>query len=506
MDYTEDKNYEDERLRALINNRNAVMAAVSSVEGTIGPKGMDVMLVDSKGDSIITNDGVTILTQMEVTHPAAKLLVSCAYAQEISCGDGTTTAAIIGGYLVDEGVNCILKGVPPMKIIQGIDMAKDLALRYIEENSSSIGEMSDERLYSAVRLSVRGGSRMADLVMNAANSVGYNTLMSKSFKLSECVMGQEFSDDEVFKGIIIDRYPCGNSPPCIDGCRLLITDEIKMDEDMKKALCSESGLSEYREKAKKLFSSAEIIRQLGINIVLLSKGIDDEICEILTNSGIMVVDRVLYRDLARIGRYTKAKPVKGSRITEYGEELNGFVGSCGRVLADDENKQLRIENGNGNLDITIVVGGSSCEVLSEKVRIAKDGASALQSAIRGGIVAGGGSIEIGISNYIENRMRDVQGLERYGMMCFSSALKRPMFYIIKNSGFNSLEITEKITQRMNGNYGSFYCVDCDNGEIINAYEAGIYDTANAKLSAVNGASEFASAILRISSIIKKMEQ
>ena len=169
----------DERLAALITNSNAIRAVAAAVEGTIGPKGLDIMLVDRFGEVTITNDGVTILKQMDVNHPAAKILINIAKAQQEEVGDGTTTATLMAGAMVAEGVAQILRGVPVARVIEGIKIGINKAQEILNANVIPVNGIDDPNLKNVALIAGRENQDIAELVTDAAKLIGKKNLKIK---------------------------------------------------------------------------------------------------------------------------------------------------------------------------------------------------------------------------------------------------------------------------------------------------------------------------------------
>ncbi|WP_333594822.1 TCP-1/cpn60 chaperonin family protein, partial [Anaerospora hongkongensis] len=203
----------DERLAALITNANAVRAITAAVEGTIGPKGLDTMLVDRFGEVIITNDGVTILDKMDVNHPAAKMLINTAKAQQAEVGDGTTTATIMAGGLVAEGVNQVLRGVPVARVIEGVKFGIAQALEHVAANCRRVEDLQDPILSNIAMIAGREHQDIADLVVKAARLIGVEKLAENNFKLADIITAQEGAANEVFLGVIVDKERMNKEMP-----------------------------------------------------------------------------------------------------------------------------------------------------------------------------------------------------------------------------------------------------------------------------------------------------
>ena len=233
----------DESLAALLANANAVRAITGAVEGTIGPKGLDTMLVDRFGEVIITNDGVTILDKMDVNHPAAKMLINIAKAQQAEIGDGTTTASVLAGALIGEGVGQVLRGVPVSRVIEGVKIGTKMCLDILETHSRKIEDLSSPILRNIAMIAGRENEDIAELVLEAARLIGPGKLHENNFKLSDIIISEAGAQNEVFMGVIIDRERMSSEmPEQVENASLLVIDACLEAEELSDgALGSEAG-------------------------------------------------------------------------------------------------------------------------------------------------------------------------------------------------------------------------------------------------------------------------
>lgn len=498
----------DEKLAALLTNVNAVRAIASSVEGTIGPKGLDTLLVDKFGDVVITNDGMTILTKMEVSHPAARMVINTAKAQEEEVGDGTTTATIIAGSLLAEGVNQVIRGVPVTRVIEGIKMGISHAIKLIQEKALKIQDLNDPYLARVALIAGRDNQDIAELTVSAARMVGKEKLLDKRFKLKDTIVAKEGAENEVFPGIIIDKKRLNQEmPDTVDNAKILVLDDaLEPEEVEEEALSTESGFRRYLELREEFKDNLEKIIKLGVNAVIVDKGVSDIAEEILTDAGVLVVSRVFSADLRKLCEHTGAKPIKRTGLKKSAQELSRFLGYADRIHEDEKLGCIRVMGGKGKPMATILVGASTQEVRGERERIATDAASAVQAAVRGGVVAGGGAFEIFCAREVEKLRQSQKGMQAYGLLCVAEALKTPLSQIVSNAGFNPLEKVGEVMARQaeedNPNLG----VDCDTGEVRDMVEMGVLDPALVKIHALKASMEIACAILRIDTIIKMKEE
>ncbi len=494
----------DEKLAALMTNATAIQAIAQAVEGTIGPKGLDTMLVDRFGDVVITNAGVTILDRMDVNHPAARMLINIAKAQQEEIGDGTTTATIMAGALVAEGVNQVVRGVPVARVIEGLRVGVRKALEAMKERSRSLDDLSDPMLRRIAYISGREHDDIADLVVAAAKLIGADKLKDKSFKLADTIVAQEGADNEVFMGVIIDKERLNKQMPKeLDGVNLLVIDDALEPEEIEdEALGTEAGFGKYLELQQEFKNNVHKLVAMGVNLVLVDRGVHDAAEEILTDAGVVVLSRVSSRELRKAAEHCGARMIKRTGLKKDPAEIERYLGRAEHAYEDEKLEQVRIIGGLGKPMATILVGAATTEVVGERERIAKDAASSAQAAIRGGYVPGGGSIELATSRDVERTRETIKGMAAYGVDCVSAALRKPLSQIVANAGFNPLEKVEDVIAAQAEHGQDSLAINCDNGDVADMLELGVVDPTLVKSHAIKAAGEIAEAILRIDTIIK----
>lgn len=494
----------DEKLAALMTNANAIQAIAQAVEGTIGPKGLDTMLVDRFGDVVITNAGVTILDRMDVNHPAARMLINIAKAQQEEIGDGTTTATIMAGALVAEGVNQVVRGVPVARVIEGLRVGVRKALEAIKERSRALHDLSDPVLRRIAYISGREHDDIADLVVAAAKLIGTEKLTDKSFKLADTIVAQEGADNEVFMGVIIDKERLNKQmPKDLTDIKLLIVDDALEPEEIEdEALGTEAGFGRYLELQQEFKDNVHKLVAMGVNLILVDRGVHDVAEEILTDAGVMVLSRASSRELRKAAEHCGARMIKRTGLKKESAEIERYLGKAESAYEDEKLEQVRIVGGAGKPMATILVGAATSEVVGERERIAKDAASSTQAAVRGGYVPGGGSIELATARDVERIREAIKGMAAYGVDCVSAALRKPLAQIVANAGFNPLEKVEDVIAAQAEQGRDSLAINCDNGEVADMLELGVVDPTLVKSHAIRAAGEIAEAILRIDTIIK----
>lgn len=494
----------DNKFQTLLSNANAARVISQAIEGTIGPKGLDIMMVDRFGDVVISNDGVTILKLMEVNHPVARMIINAARSQQMQVGDGTTTATIIAGELVSEGAAQVLKGVPVTQVIQGIESGIKRSLELIQAQSREILSLDDSRLLDVACIAGRGQKELARLVVAAAQIVGRDRMQEEDFRFSDAVLARESVDSRVFKGIVINREALNQDmPEFLENVSILAVDDALAPEEIDhEARSTESGFQYYLKNKEQYQNDLHKIVAMGVNLVLTDRSIDDIGEQILGDAGVIAVQRVSQREMDRVCQHTGARKIKRSGLSKNQAELSTYLGQAGSVEIDHRAQHTIIYDGAGQTLATIMIGAATEEVVDERERIARDAAAAVQAALQKGIVPGAGALEVWIARQLEDLARQLKGMSSYGVICVKEALLKPFACIASNAGFNPLEKLGDVMAEQMQKDADCMGIDCESGEIINVLEAGIVDPAWVKMHAVQAAGEVAIAILRINTLIK----
>jgi chaperonin GroEL (HSP60 family) len=495
---------EEHRPSTLLTNAQAVRAVVSAVEGTLGPKGLDTMLVSRQGDVVVTNDGVTILELMEVTHPAAKMLVNIARAQQDEIGDGTTTATLLAGALVQEGCAHVQAGVPVTRVIEGIRQGVLLALKEIQAHSRPLIRADDPRLMHVARIAGREHEDIASLVVHAAQRMGLEKLRDPAFRLSEMIVSSIGAKSEVFDGLILNKPRMNPHMPEVveEPWVLLLDDALEEEKIDEAALRTDAGFQTYLRYKEEFRQSLSRLISMGVRFIGTSRGVSPAAEELLVEAGVLTVQRISSRDMRRLAEYTGARPAKRASLHKSPDELRKLLGRCSRVQEDPRTERIRLEGGCGKPMATILVGAATAEVAGERERIARDAASSVQAAVRGGVVPGGGALELYISRVLEKYRETVQGMAAFGVDAVAKALRRPMTQIVMNAGFNPLEKMEEANAGQICADSDALAIDCETGEVVDMMEQGILDPTLVKYHALKAAGEVAVAILRIHTIVR----
>lgn len=496
----------EERLSALLSNAAAIRAVAAAVESTLGPRGLNCMLVDRYGDLTITNDGSTILEKIEVNHPAARLLISTAQAQDEQVGDGTTTATVLAAALVAEGVKQVQRGVPVSRIVEGVRLGVEAAVEALRA-AARPAQLDDPLLWRAAFVAGREEADLADLVLEAARQFPPEKLLADpAFRLRDCLVAFEGVGNEVLSGLILDKQRLSKQMPAqvAPATVLLVDDALEPESVEAEALATEAGFQRYLRLQAEFQEHLGKLSDLGVNFVMTARAIADEAEEQLVDLGALAVRRCSRRDLAVVARHTGARPLKRAALRRSLDELRGFLGHAERIGEDERLGHLRITGGAGEATATIVVGAATRAVRDERRRIAADAACAVQSGLQGGLLPGGGAAELAACSAVLARRQAAAGMTAYGLDCVLEALKRPLAQITANAGYNPLEKVEEVLSCSGP--GSAIALDCDTGRPADMYDLGVVDAAPVKIHALEAAGEIACAILKINTIIRKKDE
>lgn len=493
--------------------RNNILAAklVSEVvKTTLGPRGMDKMLVSPTNDITVTNDGVTILEEMRIEHPAAKMMVEIARTQEKEVGDGTTTSVMIAGKLLENAEKLLDQKIHPTVIVKGYRMAEEKIKEILNEISFKISPENTEVLRQIAMTAMTGKGAenekemFSKILVEAAKIVENNGTIDPDDIKIESVVGDGIKDTELFRGIIIEKEKISRDMPNrIDEAKILLIDfplEIKGPEiETKMSISSHSELQsliDEEEMAIKMMIQRVI--SSGSNVVFCQKGIDEFAKYLLSKAGIYAIRRVAKSDMDRLSKSTGAKTV--SNINEINPYVTGSAKTIEEVKKGSE--YFTFVSGCKNPKIvTILVHGGTVHVVDEIKRALVDGLLDIHSSLETGlIVPGGGAIEMEISKRLREYGRTVSGRERLAIEEYANTLEFIPFTLAENAGIDPIDVLTELRARhdageMNAGLNLF------TNKIENAINAKIIEPSKIKIQAISSATDVATMILRIDDVI-----
>ncbi|MGM5484805.1 MAG: thermosome subunit alpha [Nanobdellota archaeon] len=490
-------------------NIQAARQVADSIRSTLGPKGMDKMLVDSAGGITVTNDGVTILNEMEIENPAARMIIEIAKTQENEVGDGTTTAVVIAGEMLKEAETLLSQNIHPTVLAKGYRIAAEKSKEKIKELSKDI-TYEDTELLKKIAITAMTGKgteyskeRLADLTVKAAQEVYENGLDKDNITLEKKVEGS-VDDTRLIKGIVLDKERVHSSMPSeVKDARIALLDlslEVRNTEmDSKIEITDPSQMQEYLDKEEGMLKEmVDKIRKSGANVVMCQKGIDDIAQHFLARQGIYAVRRVKRSSMVKLSKATGAKII--SDLDDLSENDVGRAGSVkGKNVGEEE--MTFVEECSDPKAVTMLIKGGTEHIVSEVKRALEDAIGDISSAINTRkFVPGAASAEMEVSRYLANYASSLSGREQLAVKSFANALEIIPRILAENAGLDPIDTLARLkSSHEKGN--SSTGIDAFKGDIIDSTEYGIIEPEKIKSQAISSAVEVATMILRIDDVI-----
>ncbi|MCU4140696.1 MAG: Chaperonin GroEL [Methanophagales archaeon] len=501
---------------AQANNINAAKAVASAVRTTLGPKGMDKMLVDTLGDVVVTNDGVTILKEMDIEHPAAKMMVEVAKTMDEEAGDGTTTAVVLAGELLKKAEELLEQELHPTVIASGYRMAAEKAKEILDGVAVDVSEESvrEDVMRKVAKTSITGkfaeaaGDFLADIAVSAVKSIAEKTDGGFSVDLDnlniEKKTGGKIADTILVNGVAIDKevvHP--GMPKRVENAKIALLNcslEVKKTEtDAEIRIRSAEQMKAFLDEEERMMRKmVEKIKASGANVVFCQKGIDDVVQHYLAKEGILAVRRVKKSDMERLARATGGKIV--NNIEELSEAELGHAGLVReRKIAGD--RMVFVEECENPRSISIVVRGGEEHVVDEIERSLNDALKVASSILEDGkAVAGGAAVETELALRLKEFSTTLKGREQLAVEKFAEALEIIPRTLAENSGLDPIDkLVELKAAHEAGNKNAG--LDVYTGEIVDMWERGVIEPLRTKKQAVSSAVEAATMILRIDDVI-----
>ncbi len=495
-------------------NIAAAKAIADTIRTTLGPKGMDKMLVDSLGDVVITNDGVTILEEMEIEHPAAKMIVEVAKTQEQEVGDGTTTAAVLAGELLKKAETLLDQNVHPTVITKGFKIAKEKALELLEQNAKSV-TMEDEETLKKIattamtgKAAERSSKHLADIAVQAVKMVaeekdGKMKIDTENIQI-EKKQGGSVEDTELIKGIVIDKevvHP--GMPKTIKDAKIALIDsalEIKETEtDAEIRITAPEQMQAFIEQEENMLKKmVDMVVNSGANVLLCQKGIDDMAQHYLAKKGVLAARRVKKSDMEKLAKATGARIV--SNLKDLTENDLGYAALVEeKKIAGEE--MIFVRECKDPKAVSILVRGGTEHVVEEAKRAMEDAIGGVASALEvGKVMAGGGAPEALVTNGLKQFAQTYSGREQLAITAFAEALEIIPRTLSENAGLDPIDILVELRAAHDAGKTTVG-VDVFSGKIIDMWEAGVIEPLKIKTQAIKSAAEAAEMILRIDDVI-----
>lgn len=492
------------------NNIAAAKMVAEIVKTTLGPKGMDKMLVSPTNDIVVTNDGATILSEMQIEHPAAKMMVEIAKTQESEVGDGTTTAVMIAGKLLENAEKLLDSKIHPTVIVKGYRIAAEKTQEILKDISLRV-EVSDKEILKQIAMTAMTGKsaeeskeKLSEIIVNIVNQVGNgNGIDLEDIKI-EKAKGEGVGDTELISGIVLNKGRISQEmPSSIKDARVALIDvplEIKSPElKTEVSISTPEQLNNFLlQEENSIKEIVSLVKESGANVVFCQKGVDDFASFLFSKAGIYVCRRIAKSDMQKIAKAT------GGKIISNLNDLTQFeLGSAENVRAVKKSDEYftYIEGCKNPKAMTILIHGGSLHIMDEIERAIIDGIGDVSCVLRSGLVVpGGGAIEMEISKRLKSFGQGLSGRERLAVEEFANALEFIPLTLAENAGLDPIDfLTELKARHDSGDKNSG--LNLFENKIGDVLESRIIEPYNIKSQAINSATEVANMILRIDDVI-----
>jgi len=493
----------------------AAKAIAEAVRTTLGPKGMDKMLISGE-EATITNDGATILREMDIEHPVAKMIVEVAKAQDDEIGDGTTTAVIIAGKLLEKAEALLDQDVHPTVIVRGYKQAAARAQSVLADMAIDISG-DDSALLKVAQTAMRGKGieiamdRLSQISVDAARAVaGFEGKDIEENVKTVLISGGRIEDSFINYGIVVEKERTSlEMPKRIEQARILLLEGTlelkKLDTDAKITINEASGLTTFKEGEEKVIrSQIDAAVKAGANVIFCEKGIGVAAQNYLARLGILAVRRVSREDMKMLSLATGARLVGDIMIVSPGD-----LGSAAlveeRKIGKDKH-MIFVEGCEKAKAVSIILHGVSEQFLEEMERAVDDALNVVLDVIRSRkIVPGGGAPEIAVAENLRQYASTLQGREQLAIRAFADAVEAIPLTLAENAGFdplNSLAALRASSGQGRKNFG----LDIASGEPADMLAQGVVEPLRVKTQAIKSATEAATMVLRVDDVIAAKQE
>jgi len=496
------------------NNIMAAQVIAEAVRSALGPKGMDKMLVDSMGDITITSDGRTILDEMDVEHPAAKMMVEVAKTQDDEVGDGTTTSVIVAGELLGKAEDLINKNVHPTVIIDGYRKAADKALEMLETIAITVepkdkGYLKKVAMTSmASKLVAENREQLAEIaveaVLDVAEKVGDEIRVDLDDIMVEKKPGESVTDTKLIKGIILDKevvHP--GMPKRVENAKIALLDtalEVEKTEfDAKINIETPEQMESFlKEEENMLREMVDKIAKSGANVLVCQKGIDDMVQHFLARKGVLAIRRAKKSDMEKL-----AKATGGKVVTNLNDMTKKDLGKAAlveeRKIGDD--KMTFVEGCKNPLSVAILIRGGTERIVDEAERSIHDALCVVRDVVQEPkILAGGGAPEIEIARTLRDYAESLPGREQLAVQRYAEAIETVPLTLGENAGLDPIDILTELRARHEKGE-KWAGVDVFEGKVKDMENLEVYEPLVVKKQIIKSATEAATMILKIDDVI-----
>ncbi|MBS7615173.1 TCP-1/cpn60 chaperonin family protein [Candidatus Bathyarchaeota archaeon] len=496
-------------------NITAARAVAEVLRTTLGPRGMDKMLISGLGDITITNDGASILKDMDIEHPAAKMMVEISKTQDDMVGDGTTTVVVLGGELLKKAEELLDQDVHPTSIVSGYRKAAAMAIKILNEISEEVDPNDSEILRKIAETSMSSKAvgyekgHLAEIVLEAVKQITEQRGDKKIADIDQVQIvkkvGKSLFDTNLIKGVIVEKEVAhARMPKRIENAKICLVNaalevektEFSAEIRIKDPTQVKAFMDQETQMLSKMIAK---IKKSGANVVFCQKGIDDVAQHFLAKEGILAATRVKESDMEKLARAAKAKVVVNLddlRPEDLGEA--GLVEE--RKIAND--KMIFVEGCKDPRSVAIFVRAGLERMVDEAERALKDALSVVRNVVEHNkIVAGGGAVEAEIARQLRDYVPKVSGREQLAVNAFAESLEVVPWTLAENAGLEPIDIISELRASHEKPKGTTIGVDVFSGKVVDMRKKGVIEPAIVKEHAIKSASETACMILRIDDII-----
>ncbi|OYR42506.1 thermosome subunit [Halorubrum sp. Ib24] len=491
-------------------NITAGKAVAESVRTTLGPKGMDKMLVDSGGSVVVTNDGVTILKEMDIDHPAANMIVEVSETQEEEVGDGTTSAVVVAGELLDQAEELLDQDIHATTLAQGYRQAAEKAKEILEEDAIEVSEDDYDTLVEIAETAMTGKGAenskdlLAELVVDSVLAVKDDDGIDTENVSVEKVVGSSIDQSELVEGVIVDKERVDeNMPFAVEDADVALFDgaiEVKETEiDAEVNVTDPDQLQQFLDQEEEqLREMVDHFVDIGADVVFVGDGIDDMAQHYLAQEGILAVRRAKSGDLNRLARATGGRVV--SNLEDIESDDLGFAGSVAQKdIGGDE--RIFVEDVEEAKSVTLILRGGTEHVVDEVERAIEDSLGVVRTTLLDGqVLPGGGAPEAELALQLRDFADSVGGREQLAVEAFADALEVVPRTLAENAGLDPIDSLVDLRSRHDaGEFGAG--LDAYTGDVIDMEAEGVVEPLRVKTQAIESATEAAVMILRIDDVI-----
>ncbi|MCW4008736.1 MAG: thermosome subunit beta [Candidatus Bathyarchaeota archaeon] len=498
--------------------KNNIMAAkivAEAVKTSLGPCGMDKMLVTSFGDVTITNDGATILKELDVQHPAAKMLVEVAKTQDNEVGDGTTTAVVLAGELLSKAEELLNKNVHPIVIIDGFKKASEKAQEVLEKISIPVKITDDKTLKQVAATTLASKAvnvaveHFAQIVVDAVKQVAEEVdgKYKADIDLIKVVKkhGKSLEETELVKGMVIDKEVASSQmPKLVENAKIALLNtklEIEKTEfDAKINIESPEQMKQFLDEEERMIKEmVTVIAKSGANVVFCEKSIDDLALHFLAKNGIFAVKSVSSGDMEKLAKATGGKIL--ASIKDLTSDALGKAKKVEEVKIGDD-KLIYVRECKNPKAVTIVIRGASPHVVDEAERSLHDALCVVRNSIEDGkIVAGGGAPEAEVARQLRKYAPQVGGREQLAIEAFADAIEAIPLTLAENAGLDPIDTMVTLRAEHEKPENKHFGIEVTTGKIKNMFDLQVLEPLRVKQQVVKSATEAANMILKIDDLI-----